>query len=265
MKEIRNLFSGVDEPPDNGNESETILAIPNRPALMSALISDVNLVIDKPFFPFQDYPTFLHEIGKGMPMSTQYALLIPMSIRLDMGEARVNLRDYPLDLLHVPALRPGQSPRLPSWSLRSNFVIAEEFRDYRSSRQVQLELVPSTELPGGSQSEPFFIDVWRSVSPVKTYSDPTVEINTSLPTSISWGMSYQPVIQDMMKIFEGFTKPEIDLSERVGFWDKIRLSFHSRIRVIWKEDGDVHLRLKGNIPVYHNYMIVLLMIFQRLP
>ncbi|KAJ5690594.1 hypothetical protein N7462_004986 [Penicillium macrosclerotiorum] len=250
IKEVRNLFSGADEPPEDVKETETILAIPNRPGLMSALISDVNLVIDKPSFPLDDYPTFLNRIGKGMPMSMKYGLLLPMSFNLEMGEARVNLRDYPLDLLHIPALRPGQSPRLPSWSLRTNFVIAEEFRDHESARQVEVELVPPTELPDGSHSDPFNIKVWRSVTPVKTYSDPVFEINTSLPTSISWGVSYQPVIQDMMKIIEGFTKPEIDPSERVGFWDKIRLSFHSRIQVLWKEDGDVHLRLKGSRDPY---------------
>ncbi|KAL3478671.1 mitochondrial protein from FMP27-domain-containing protein [Aspergillus californicus] len=250
IKEVRNLFSGADEPPDDVQETETVLSIPNRPGLMAALISDVNLTIDKPTFPVEKCPLFLHNIGKGMPMSTKYALLIPMSIQLDMGEARVNLRDYPLDLVHIPALRPGQSPRLPSSSLRTNFVIAEEYRDYKSSRQVQVELVPSSELSDGTTSPPFLLDVWRSVSPVKTYSDPVLEINTNLPTSISWGMSYQPVIQDMMKIIEGFTKVEIDPSDRVGFWDKIRLSFHSRIRVKWKEDGDVHLRLKGSRDPY---------------
>ncbi|KAL5335400.1 mitochondrial protein from FMP27-domain-containing protein [Aspergillus crustosus] len=250
IKEVRNLFSGADEPPEDVQETETVLSIPNRPALMAALISDVNLTIDKPTFPLENYPTFLHNIGKGIPMTTNYALLIPMSIQLDMGEARVNLRDYPLDLIHIPALRPGQSPRLPSWSLRTNFVVAEEYRDYKSSRQVKVELVPSSELANGSTSPPFSLNVWRSVSPVKTYSDPVIEINSNLPTSISWGMSYQPVIQDMMKIIEGFTKVEIDPSERVGFWDKIRLSFHSRIRVKWKADGDVHLRLKGSRDPY---------------
>lgn len=250
VREIRSLFTGADEPPEDAKDTEPILAIPNRPGLMSALISDVNLVIDKPSFPFDDYPKFLHAIGKGMPMSMQYALLIPMSIQLDMGEARVTLRDYPLDLIHIPALRPGQPPRMPSWSLRTDFVIAEEFRDYKSARQVRLELVPSSPLPDGSMTSPVEIDVWRSVSPVKTYSNPIIEINTNLPTSISWGMSYQPVVQDMMKIIEGFTKPEIDPSDRVGFWDKIRLSFHSRLRVVWKEDGDVHLRLKGSRDPY---------------
>lgn len=250
IKEVRNLFSGADEPPDDVKETETILAIPNRPGLMSALISDVNLVIDKPTFPTNEIPAFLHKIGKGMPMDMKYGLLLPMSFNLEMGEARVNLRDYPLDLLHIPALRPGQSPRLPSWSLRTNFVIAEEFRNHESARQVDVELVPKAELSNGIHSDPFYIKVWRSVTPVKTYSEPTIEINTSLPTSISWGVSYQPVIQDMMKIIEGFTKPEVDPSERVGFWDKIRLSFHSRIRVLWKEDGDVHLRLKGSRDPY---------------
>lgn len=250
IKEVRNLFSGADEPPDDAKETETILAIPNRPGLLSALISDVNLVIDKPSFPSDEFPKFLHRIGKGMPMSMNYGLLVPMSFNLEMGEARVNLRDYPLDLLHIPGLRPGQSPRLPSWSLRTNFVVAEEFRDEESARQVEVELIPSTETADGSPVDPFKLKVWRSVTPVKTYSDPVIEINTSLPTSISWGVSYQPVIQDMMKIIEGFTKPEIDPSERVGFWDKIRLSFHSRIKVLWKEDGDVHLRLKGSRDPY---------------
>ncbi|KAJ5457960.1 FMP27domain of unknown function DUF2405 [Penicillium sp. IBT 31633x] len=250
IKEVRNLFSGADEAPADVKETETILAIPNRPGLMSALISDVNLVIDKPSFAVEELPAYLNRIGKGMPMSMQYGLLVPMSFNLEMGEARVNLRDYPLDLLHIPALRPGQSPRLPSWSLRTNFVIAEEWRDHESARQVEVELVPACEGPDGSSRDPFKITVWRSVTPVKTYSDPIVEINTSLPTSISWGVSYQPVIQDMMKIIEGFTKTEIDPSERVGFWDKIRLSFHSRIKVLWKEDGDVHLRLKGSRDPY---------------
>ncbi|KAJ5347694.1 uncharacterized protein N7506_000947 [Penicillium brevicompactum] len=250
IKEVRNLFCGADEPPGDVKETETILSIPNRPGLMSALISDVNLTIDKPSFAIDELPEYLNRIGKGMPTTMQYGLLVPMSFNLEMGEARVNLRDYPLDLLHIPALRPGQSPRLPSWSLRTNFVIAEEWRDHESARQVEVELVPASAGPDGVVREPFKIPVWRSVTPVKTYSDPVIEINTSLPTSISWGVSYQPVIQDMMKIIEGFTKPEIDPSERVGFWDKIRLSFHSRIQVLWKEDGDVHLRLKGSRDPY---------------
>ncbi|KAI5288919.1 hypothetical protein KEM54_004672 [Ascosphaera aggregata] len=244
---MRQIFASADEPPAGSPEDdETILAIPDRPGLMSALITDLILDIDKPSFPVNDYGGFLHRIGKGMPRDMQYSLLIPFSIQLDMGESRVTLRDYPLDLLHIPSLRHGQSSKSPCWSLRTDFVIAEEYRDYQSARQVMVNVIP----PDGPESMGFNVDVRRTVSPVKMYSDAVFEIHTKQPTVISWGMSYQPVIQDMMKIIEGFTKPEIDPSERVGFWDKIRLCFHSRINILWKGDGDVHLRLKGSPDPY---------------
>ena len=72
-----------------------------------------------------------------------------------------------------------------------------------------------------------------------------IEVNTSRDSRFSWGASYQAAIQDMMQVIEGFSKPQLDPSERVGFWDKIRLSFHSRVSASWKGDGDVHLVLKG--------------------
>jgi hypothetical protein len=250
ISNLRNVFAGADQPPDDVEDDEPVLAIPNRPSLMSTLISDLHLIIDKPSFPVTEYASFLHKIGKGMPVDMQYSLLIPMNIQLDMGEARVTLRDYPLDLLHIPGLRPGQSPRLPSWSLKTDFVIAEEYRNFESTRDVRVCIVPPAKSPDGDVTEGVYVNIRRTVAPVKTYSEPRFEINTSLPTSFTWCMSYQPVIQDMMKIIEGFTKPEVDLSERVGFWDKIRLSFHSRIRVWWKGDGDVHLRLKGSRDPY---------------
>ena len=244
MKEMRRL-AGTEQTPEGVESDENILAVPDRPAKLSVVISDVQLTIDKPSFPLEEYADYIHKIGKGMPLDMKYALLIPMSVRLEMGEARVHLRDYPLDLLHIPPLRPGQPPNLPSWSLSTDFVIAEEFRDIESRRQVRVNVVPPTTAPDGTTNPGFSVDVSRTICPIKTYSNPTFEINTNLPTSISWGMSYQPVIQDVMKIFEGFTKPEIDPSEVVGFWDKIRLNFHSRVSVVWKGDGDVHFKLKG--------------------
>ncbi|KAL2429790.1 UPF0648 protein C3H5.09c [Exophiala dermatitidis] len=251
IQKVRQMFQGADEPPHDSAEEETILAIPNRPGLMTVIISDLHLMVDKPFFPHSDLPRFLYDIGKGLPFDTKYALLVPVSLSLDMGEARVLLRDYPLNLLHIPPIRSGQPPRLPSWSLRTDFVIAEEFRDEESLRHINVEIVPKGQHgPEGEEIPSFAIDVRRTVAPVKTYSNPVIDINTSQSTTISWGTSYQPVIQDMMMIVEGFTKPEIDPSERVGFWDKIRLSFHSRLTVNWKGDGDVQLRLKGSRDPY---------------
>lgn len=253
MRDIRSIFWGLDEMNDDADHKEPIMAISQRPALMGVLVSDFHLLVDKPSFALSEYPKFLHQIGKGVPFDTQYSLLIPMHVQINMGEARVTLRDYPLPLIHIPAIRPGQSPRLPSLSLKTDFVIAEEFRNHESTRRMNIVVVPTelteeNEVYGG-----FAVNVPRTVSPVKTYSDMVVEINTSLPTRITWGTSYQPAIQDMMQVIENFTKPAIDPSERVGFWDKIRLTFHSRINVSWKGDGDVHLILKGTF--FHPFFL----------
>ena len=246
MREIRGIFWGNDEAPVDAEGTERILSMPDRPGLMSALISDLHVTIDKPSFPVQDYPKFLYSVGKGMPLDTEYSLLVPMNLQVNMGEARITLRDYPLPLLHVPAIRAGQSPRLPSWSLTTDFVIAEEYRGDISSRQVSVEVVPPEKFFKQEPQKGFSIDVRRTVSPVKTFSDVDVTINTSASTKITWGTSYQPAIQDMMMVVEAFTKPQVDPSPRVGFWDKIRLVFHSRVLVSWRGDGDVHLQLKGS-------------------
>ena len=246
LKDVRKSFWSNDEPPSVEEDSESILSTPERPGLMTTLVSDLHIVVDKPSFPVHKSSTFLHRIGKGVPVSTEYSLLIPMSLVVSLGETQVTLRNYPLPLLHVPAIRTDQSSRLPSWSIKTDFIIAEEFRSEDSMRNVQVEVIsagkPSASAEIGNR---FCIDVRRTVSPVKTYSDVDVTINTARSTSITWGTSYQPAIQDMMQIIESFTKPQFDPSDRVGFWDKIRLLLHSRVRVAWKGRGDVQLQLKG--------------------
>nr|POF14129.1 upf0648 protein [Quercus suber] len=249
IREIRALVWGIDETPEESENQEAILAMNQRPGLFVAVISDLALTIDKPSFPIDEYPKFLHDVGKGMPFNMKYGLLLPMNIHLTMGELRFHLRDYPLPLLHVPALANGQSPRLPALSMRTNFVVAEEFRDIESQRQVNVLVVPPENIGDGT-GKGYAIEVRRTISPVKTYSDMKFEINTSNPTKITWGTSYQPAIQDTMQVIEGFTKPPVDPSDRVGFWDKIRLSFHSRVNVAWKGDGDMHLILKGSRDPY---------------
>lgn len=246
MKESREIFYGLDEIPSDIDEAESILGLPMRPALMAGFFSDVEFVVDKPSFAMGELPKFMHRVGKGLPENTRFALLVPISLGLDFSEARVLLRDYPLPLIHVPRVRASQSARVPAWSLKADFVLAEELRDHESMRHCKVNIVPPR--TGSSTSEGgFAIDVRRTVSPVKSYSDFDIAINTSYATRVTWCTSYQPAIQDMMMVFETFTKPHFDPSDRTGFWDKIRLVLHSHMTVAWKGDGDVHLTLKGMV------------------
>ncbi|KAF2269742.1 hypothetical protein CC78DRAFT_486514 [Lojkania enalia] len=250
IDDVRSIFWGLDEMPEDVDHKERILAIPQRPALMAMTISDLDILLDKPSFPLSEYPKFLNRVGKGMPFDMQYSLLIPMHVQINMGEAKLQLRDYPLPLLHVPAIRSNQSVRMPSLALRTDFVIAEEYRDVESSRVSRVIVVPEERTNSGKPTGGLAVDVRRTVAPVKTYSDMKIDINSAYPTRITWGTSYQPAIQDMMQVIESFTKQAVDPSERVGFWDKIRLTFHSRFSVSWKGDGDVHLILKGSRDPY---------------
>lgn len=243
-RESREMFWGRDEVPYDVDDSENILGLPMRPALMAAYFNDVEIVIDKPSFTPDKLPKFMHKVGKGLPEDTQFALLVPVSIKLDFSEGRVLLRDYPLPLIHVPRMMPSQANRSAAWSLKADFVLAEELRGPESMRHVEVNIVPPPSVPGTSNGG-FAIHVRRTVSPVKSYSAINIAINTCYATRITWCTSYQPAIQDMMMVFETFTKPHFDPSERTGFWDKIRLVLHSQIAVNWQGDGDVHLTLKG--------------------
>lgn len=247
VQEVRDMLWGADNSKAENYHGETILQLPHRPALMQILMSDLYVIIDKPLFPLSSLPDFMHDVGKGLPKNTKFGLLIPMHLSLEMGETRMALRDYPLPLVHIPAIQPPRTPRMASWSLKTNFVIAEEFRNFESTRDLKIMVIPPEKMQADKNAHGFAVDVRRTVSPVKTYSDMKVEINTTRDTRFTWGSSYQPAIQDMMQTIEGFSKPQLDPSERVGFWDKIRLSFHTRINVAWKGDGDVHLVLKGKI------------------
>ncbi|KAF4979054.1 hypothetical protein FZEAL_4664 [Fusarium zealandicum] len=251
MNESRGQFWGANQVPEDIEEAENLLEVPPRPALMATVISDLHFSIDKPTFPMKDLPNFLHKLGKGMPRDMQYSLLVPMHVTIAMGEAKVTLRDYPLPFIHIPPMKYGQSAKIQAVSLKANFVIAEEFRGVESTRRERVTVIPPrSTLPGSSNEGSFAIEVRRTIGPVKSYSDVYMDVNSALPTRITWGPCYQPAVQDMMMVIESFTKPQFDPSERVGFWDKLRLNFHSRIQAAWKGDGDVHLALKGTRDPY---------------
>jgi hypothetical protein len=250
MKEIHTTVWGHDEIPEGIEQLEKIISIPQRPALFGAMVHDFSITIDKPSFALHDYASFLNRMGKGMPRDMKYSLLIPMHVNITMRDARATLRDYPLPLVHIPRPRADQAGKIYALSLSTDFVIAEEYRDEESIRFAKVVVVPPIRHASGERSKGLVVEVRRTVGSVKTYSDISVDINTASATRITWGASYQPAIQDMMQVIEGFLKPAVDPSQRVGFWDKIRLSFHSRINVAWKSQGDVHLILKGSRDPY---------------
>jgi hypothetical protein len=246
LESIREQLWGDDEISLLLQSHERILPLPPRPALFSIQLSSVDITLDRPSFGYDQLPQFLHKTG-GLPLNSQFTLLIPFHIKWTMNEVRVLLRDYPLPFIHIPPVHHSQhqsaSTRLPAWSVETDMVIAEELRGEESIVRCDTTVIPSN--LGGKGSPAFKISVPRTVSPVKFYSSLNVGINSSLPTKVVWGTSYQPALHDAMQVFDTFTKPQQDPSDKIGFWDKMRLIIHSDFKFNWKGGGDVHLTLKG--------------------
>ncbi|CCJ29658.1 unnamed protein product [Pneumocystis jirovecii] len=142
---------------------ENILPLPTRPPLLSVLFLKVDLVFDKPSFPIENLHQFLQDTGKGLPLETKFLILIPFNLNWKMTEAKVYIRDYPLPLVYIPNSN-SQSVNIPTWTLTSNLIIAEQYPEKEAIRDVNICIIPSnTE----KKSSSFNIKVSRTVTPIK--------------------------------------------------------------------------------------------------
>lgn len=248
MDEMRLHKWGKDDISNGAGMEEKVLEISHRPPLFSMHFVGVDVVVDKPSFPLEHLPDYVHRVGRGLPKDTRYSLLIPISLNWKMDEARVQIRDYPLPVLHIPPLHASQNTKSRAWEFSTDLVLGEEFPDAESIRHIDVCVVPQD--TGRKGSPAFSVEVQRTVSSVKTYAEISIDLNSSLPTRVHWGPSMQPGIADVMRIMDTLTKPQQDPSPKLGFWDKIALVMHTSIKLSWKHDGDMHITLKGSRDPY---------------
>ncbi|CAH7672088.1 golgi-body localization protein domain-containing protein [Phakopsora pachyrhizi] len=224
--------------------------LPKATPLVRVVLHNIQISLYKADFEKSDMglQSFLNRVGKGLPKDTNFTLIIPMHISWQMEGAIVRLRDFPLNLFSLPRpqVKKDSQERDSSqstWQMETEFVIAEEMSGKESVR-----LVPSLIIPKRytSTGEDYVIDVLKTAMPTKTYAEPIIKIKPNGPVRIGWGNSMQPAVQDMMRVLDSISKPSIDPSERVGFWDKIRLSLHWKIEInLVGNNSDLVLHLKG--------------------
>lgn len=218
------------------------------PALFSATIVKFLFTLSTPSFPIEELPRYMSDIGKGLPLDTKFAVLVPMHLSAKLREAWVEVRDYPLPLAHIPSTDSYYGKNIYSFFLEGNLVVGEELRGVESIRRAVVDIITPRHIKGDDSK--YTIPVPRTVSPVKLYSDLRVKIDSSRPTVCSWSISMQPAIQHFAKVFESFTKPNPDPSEAIGFWDKMRIMMHVRILAEFKGSGDLQFYAKGTRDPY---------------
>lgn len=225
---------------------ERIIEYSPYPFLFFIFVNNTDLLIRGPDFDEAGLRDFLFDVGKGLPKDTPFSMLIPLYLDLKASSFRVQTRDYPLPAFHFPELHPSQPRSTTSVSINGHFVLAEGYSNKESNiRNVDLPLVEGAQ-PGDDH---FIAHVKRTVASVKMYTNLTFTSRSHFPTRITYCQAYQPAYQSAMQVFDTFSKPPIDPSEKLGFWDKIRSVFHARLTFNWKE-SDVHLLLKGSRSPY---------------
>lgn len=243
------------------------------PPLLSSIIENIRLNISTVDFPINKLPEYLNKIGKGMPLDMKYQMLIPIKLNLNFSELRIHLRDFPLPFVYIPLQTPGglvPETKRPKHTgnvsvvqpvgdkmdsplgsaLVGNIVIAEEF--VNKPQNIKELFIPLIEnYQEEEEGDTYYsMKVPKTLASVKTFLNLSFQINAKEATRITWGASHQPTIQQVMLIFDGFTKPPIDPSDKVGFWDKLRANIHGRINLKWNENGKLDAIFKGSRDPY---------------
>ena len=186
------------------------------PPLLRVTFHKLNLTVSPPSFGIDRLPDVMHDLGSGLPRDTKFSLLVPLHIHFTLSSLQISLRDYPLPLLHVPFR--GNS-REVSWTFDTDFIIAEEIGSQLTVDWVDCPIIQPRQALHGEV--PFSVAVPKTINPVKTYAAPTIEVTSSGPTILSWGVSYGPAIQDLVRVVDTLSSSPRDSSPAIGFWDKV--------------------------------------------
>ena len=182
--------------------------------LFSVYMDKFQIDISKPKFNIDEVVNFIYDFGQGVPKTTEYTLLIPMYMALQLGELRMHLRDYPLPLLHSPRNKDMDET---SFKLNGHLVISEAFaKAIEHMRQIDVPLVPEHKHKH-KQLNKFEFWLWKNFGECKVVHRFGVCFNSNYPTRIVWGASYNFGIQQMMANFDRFSKPPVDPSTKLDF------------------------------------------------
>ncbi|XBW34496.1 hypothetical protein QEN19_000041 [Hanseniaspora menglaensis] len=218
------------------NKKVKIYSGHERIPLMVYSVLDMEFDIKPPSFGVDRYADFVFKYGKGVPISTVYTLLIMFNANFNAKMLKLQLRDYPLPLLF-----------LPNVVLNGDIVMGEVMPDEFGIREVWVPFIKGCDT---KISNLFGSNVSRTLNSIKFYANLNISIDSTMPSLLTWGKSLQPAIQAIMMWFDFLTKPPLDPSPKIGFWDKTRLLFHGFIKFEWSERSELHLNMKGSTDPY---------------
>ena len=242
IKRARELFTRVGafdltEKTILGSKVKTLFGH-EKTSLFLVAFENLDLMVKEPNFGVENFPDFIWKYGKHVPKDTKYTTLIPMNISWSTDLLKFQLRDYLLPILSFSGL-----------TLDGDVCFAEQDADYKNKRSVWVPFIKQDEELEKTNSI-FGSHIIRTLNSVKTFMNVRFNIDHRDPSIITWGKSLQPAYQAVMIWFDYFTKPPIDPSPKIGFWDKFRLLIHGKMVWNWSPRSELHLNIKGSSDPY---------------
>lgn len=233
------------------SDNHHICSYTKQAPLLSVILAGLNLDIASTKFSLEHIPDFIYNLGQQVPKHTRYSLMIPTFLDLGVEEVRMHLRDYPLPLLHLPrAVDTNGNGR--ALLMQGHLLITESLvLDEKHLRKLKIQLSKTTDSSGFQPNRFDNLIIERSLSTVKLFTDLDVLFDSNSPSRFVWGQSYQFGIQQIMLNMDQFSKPPLDPSPKLGFWDKMRLLLHGKFSIAAGEKGSIEIAFKGGHDPYN--------------
>lgn len=230
-------------------ENQRVTAYYKHPPLLRTIMTGLDLDLSSPRFNMEELPDFIYEYGQKVPKETRYNLMLPTHIHLVVDEMRMHMRDYPIPLLYLPKAKdPEEGGK--ALSMKGHLVIGEALMQQKEHLR-RLEVQLSRNSAGSNQDDSFDkLIIEKSMSTVKIFSDLDILFDSRAPARFVWGYSYQFAIQHIMLSLDQFSKPPVDPSKKLGFWDKLRLILHGKCKMRTGKYSSIEVAIKGGKDPY---------------
>eukprot|EP00842_Homolaphlyctis_polyrhiza_P005173 jgi/Hompol1/5657/HPOL_004610-RA len=206
--------------------------------LLWAVLNNVSVVLSVPTLLSDTIEETLHIIDPSTPPDTVYDDLFARDLTIELQSVDIRLRECPHSLLQVPE----SSPKLRTWRTTGLLVVAEPLLPSETRRTIMMPFKNVVSNP---------IVISRTVNLPKIYLQTSTSITCASVIRACYGSSLEPCLADVSAVIESFTKPNVDPSPLIGWWDKMRLMLHGQNSLKISGGGELRLHILGsNSPSY---------------
>ncbi|GMM44975.1 hypothetical protein DAPK24_015500 [Pichia kluyveri] len=217
----------------------------NLQPLFCFKVLDAVLDLNEPEFGLENYTEYLHRVGGGMPKDMRYGILFPLNLKLSCSELRVQIKDFPLPLIGFGGNK-DDGPQ--TVMVDGDLVICEQAYTEEEIRYNFVSCVPQYSDPR-KKDNLYAFHIGRTMTNVKFITDMTFNIDSSREARVSWAPSLQCGISYAFNSFDLLSKPPLDISPKIGFWDKMPLLVPSKFTFHFKKG--ISLFIKSSQSPYH--------------